>query len=49
MEKHAYALAKALKYFRVYVLQYEITAYVRNSAVREILVQPDVKEREENG
>jgi hypothetical protein len=41
MEKHAYALVKALKYFRVYVPQSEITAYVPSSAVKEILVQPD--------
>ena len=32
---------KALKSFRVYVLQSEITAYVPSSAVKEILVQPD--------
>jgi ribonuclease HI len=41
MEKQAYALVKALKSFRVYVLHSEITAYVPNSAVKEILVQPD--------
>ena len=41
MEKHAYVLVKALKSFRVYVLQYEITAYVPSSAVKEILVQPN--------
>jgi hypothetical protein len=41
MEKHAYNLVKGLKSFRVYVLQSEITAYVPNSAVKEILVQPD--------
>jgi hypothetical protein len=41
MEKHAFALLKALKHFRVYVLQFEITAYVPSSAVKEILVQPD--------
>jgi hypothetical protein len=41
MEKHAYALVKALKYFKVYILQSEITAYVTSSAVKEILVQPD--------
>jgi hypothetical protein len=41
MEKQAYALVKALKSFRVYVLQSEITAYVPSSAVKEILVQPD--------
>jgi hypothetical protein len=37
MEKHAYAL----KSFRVYVLQYEITTYVPSNAVKEILVQHD--------
>jgi len=30
----AYALVKDLKYFRVYVLQSEITAYVPSSAVK---------------
>jgi hypothetical protein len=34
-------LVKALKSFRVYVLQSKITAYVPSSAVKEILVQPD--------
>jgi hypothetical protein len=38
VEKHAYALVKALKSFRVYVLQSEITTYVPSSAVKEILV-----------
>jgi hypothetical protein len=41
IEKHAYALVKALKSFRVYVLQSNITAYVPSSAVKEMLVQPD--------
>jgi hypothetical protein len=41
VEKHAYALKKAMKSFRVYVLQFEITAYVPSSAVKEILVQPN--------
>jgi hypothetical protein len=40
MEKHAYALVKALKSLRVYVLQSEITAYVPSSEVKEISVQP---------
>ena len=40
MEKHEYAVVKALKSFSVYVLQSEITAYVPNSAFKEILVQP---------
>jgi hypothetical protein len=41
MENHACALVKSLKYFRVYVLQSEITTYVPNSVVKEILFQPD--------
>jgi hypothetical protein len=41
MEKHAYALVKALKSFRIYVLHFEIIAYVPSSDVREILVQLD--------
>jgi hypothetical protein len=41
MEKQAYALVKALKSFRIYVLHSEIIAYVPSSVVREILVQPD--------
>jgi hypothetical protein len=38
MEKKAYSLGKALKSFRVYILQSKITAYVPSSAVKEILV-----------
>ena len=41
MENQAYALVKALKFFRIYVLHSKILAYVPNSAVKEILVQPD--------
>jgi hypothetical protein len=41
VNKQAYALVKALKSFRVYVLQSEITAYVPSSVVNEILVQRD--------
>jgi hypothetical protein len=41
VEKHAYALVKSMKYFRVYFIQYEIMAYVLSSVVKEILVQPD--------
>jgi len=41
LEKQAYALIKALKYFRVYLLHSKIIAYVPNSAIRDILVQPD--------
>jgi hypothetical protein len=41
LEKQAYALVKALKAFRVYVLQSNIITYVPSSSVKEILVQPD--------
>ena len=40
MEKQAYALVKALKIFRIYVLHSKILAYVPSSAVKEILAQP---------
>ena len=41
MEKQAYALVKALKIFRIYVLHSKILAYVPSSTVKEILAQPD--------
>ena len=41
MEKQAYALVKALKFFRIYVLHSKILAYVPSSTVKEILVQPN--------
>jgi hypothetical protein len=41
MEKHAYALVKALKEFRVYILHSHTIAYVPNSSVKDILTQPD--------
>jgi hypothetical protein len=48
MEKQTYALVKALKYFKIYVLQSEIIAYVPSSAVKEILVQPDCEGKRGN-
>jgi len=39
MEKHAYALVKALM---MYVLHSKIITYVLSSPVREILIQPDI-------
>ena len=42
MEKHAYALVKSLKSFRVYVLHSKIIAYVPSSFVKDILIQPDI-------
>ena len=44
MEKQAFALVKALKYFRVYILHSHIIAFVPHSVVKDILTQdPDVK------
>jgi hypothetical protein len=45
MEKQAYALVKALKAFRIYVLQSKIIAYVPSAAVKDILIQPDIDGR----
>jgi hypothetical protein len=42
MEKQAYALVKALKSFRVYVLHSKVITYVPSASVKEILVQPDI-------
>lgn len=41
MEKWAYALVRALKSFRVYILQYKVIAYVPSNIVKEILMQLD--------
>jgi hypothetical protein len=41
LEKQAYAMVKALKTFRMYVLHLKIIAYVPTSSVKDILVQPD--------
>jgi hypothetical protein len=41
LEKQAYVLVKALKSFRVYVLQSSITTYASSNNVKEIMVQPD--------
>jgi hypothetical protein len=41
IEKQAYAMVKALKAFRTYVLHSNIIAYVPTSSVKDILVQPD--------
>ena len=39
MEKQAYALVKAIKDFRVYILYSHVIAYVPNSVVKDILTQ----------
>jgi hypothetical protein len=43
MEKQAYAMVKALKYFRVYIFHSHTIAYVPNSSVKDILTQPDLE------
>jgi hypothetical protein len=45
MEKQDYALVKALKSFRVYVLHSKIIAYVPSASVKDILIQPDIDGR----
>ena len=41
MEKQAYALVKALKYFRIYLLHSHIMAYVPSNVAKSILTQPN--------
>ena len=43
MEKQAYALVKALKDFRIYLLHSHIIAYVPSSVMKSILTQPDLE------
>ena len=45
MEKQAYALVKALKDFRIYILHSHIISYVPSSVVKSILTQPDTEGR----
>ena len=47
MEKQAYALVKALKYFKVYILHSHVIAHVPTSAIKGILTQPDLEGRRE--
>jgi hypothetical protein len=45
MEKQDYALVKALKSFRTYILQSNIIAYVPSVAVKDILIHHDIDGR----
>jgi hypothetical protein len=45
MEKQAYALVKALKAFRVYVLHSRVIAYIPSASMKNILIQPDIDGR----
>jgi len=41
VEKQTYALVKALKSFRDYILHSKVIAYVPSSAINDVLIQPD--------
>ena len=41
LEKQAYSLVKALKFFRIYVLHSKVIAYVPNVAIKDVLTQLD--------
>jgi hypothetical protein len=45
LEKQAYALVKSLKSFRDYILHSKTFSYVPNSAIKDILTQPDSEGR----
>jgi hypothetical protein len=42
MENQAYALVKALKSFRVYIMHSKIIAYVPSVSMKEILIHPNI-------
>ena len=41
LEKQAYSLVKALKFFRIYVLHSKVIAYVPNATIKYVLTQPN--------
>ena len=45
MEKQAYALVKALKYFKVYILHSHVITHVPTATVKGIFTQPDLEGR----
>ena len=47
MEKQAYALVKALKYFRVYILHSHVISHVPTTAIKGNITQPDPEGRRE--
>lgn len=48
MEKQAYALVKAIKNFRIYILYSHVIAYVPNAVVKDILTQEGLEGRRGN-
>jgi hypothetical protein len=45
MEKQAYALVKALKEFRTYILHSHVITYMSGNSIKDILTQPDLEGR----
>ena len=45
MEKQAFALVKAIKDFRVYILYSHVIAYVPNAVVKDILTQDGIERK----
>ena len=48
IEKKAYALIKALKAFRIYILHAKVLAYVPSVVVKDVLTQPDIDGKRAN-
>jgi hypothetical protein len=42
IEKQAYALIKALKALRIYILHSKVIAYVPSSSIKDVLTQSDI-------
>jgi hypothetical protein len=42
IEKHAYALIKSLKDFRIYILQAKVIEFVPSNSIKDVLIQPDI-------
>ena len=42
IEKHAYALIKSLKTFRIYILHAKFLTYVPSAAVKDVWTQPEI-------
>jgi hypothetical protein len=49
MEKQAYAMVKALKSFRNYVLHSKVIAYIPTSSIKDIWFSPIVMEKGDGG
>ena len=42
IEKQAYALIKALKAFKIYILHSKVVAYAPSTSIKDVLTQPDI-------